>query len=280
MAIIRDLRGKSPRFGKNCFLAENAAVIGDVEMGDDCSIWYGAVLRGDVHFIHLGNKVNVQDNATIHATYEKCPTRIGNNVSIAHNAVVHGCTIEDNVLIGMGAVVLDNAVVKSGSIVAAGLGAEVGDEATGVFLGGVGDLAAAHHGGEFLDAFVVVEAAGAGEGAGAGVVLVDFVVDVAGGGDLGEVEPSILLRGISRLNQALPFGAVLLVEPRPELGLPLMAAVRAVQGFPLDQPLDQGTFTEDLFLLEVPRGSSFQINYLSSAGTRISTVPLMPSSLM
>lgn len=120
MAIIRDLRGKSPRFGKNCFLAENAAVIGDVEMGDDCSIWYGAVLRGDVHFIHLGNKVNVQDNATIHATYEKYPTQIGNNVSIAHNAVVHGCTIEDNVLIGMGAVVLDNAVVKSGSIVAAG----------------------------------------------------------------------------------------------------------------------------------------------------------------
>ena len=120
MAIIRELRGHTPNFGKNCFLAENAAVIGEVEMGDDCSIWYGAVLRGDVHYIHLGNKVNVQDNATIHATYEKAPTTIGNNVSIAHNAVVHGCTIHDNVLIGMGAIVLDHAVVESNSIVAAG----------------------------------------------------------------------------------------------------------------------------------------------------------------
>ena len=120
MAIIRELRGHTPKFGKNCFLAENAAIIGDVEMGDDCSIWYGAVLRGDVHYIHLGNKVNVQDNATIHATYEKSPTTIGNNVSIAHNAVVHGCTIHDNVLIGMGAIVLDNAVIESNSIVAAG----------------------------------------------------------------------------------------------------------------------------------------------------------------
>lgn len=120
MAIIRELKGHTPKFGKNCFLAENAAVIGDVEMGDDCSIWYGAVLRGDVHSIRLGNKVNVQDNATIHATYEKYPTNIGNNVSIAHNAVIHGCTIHDNVLIGMGAIVLDNAVVESNSIVAAG----------------------------------------------------------------------------------------------------------------------------------------------------------------
>lgn len=89
-------------------------------MGDDCSIWFGAVLRGDVHEIRIGNKVNIQDNATIHATYQKSPTHIGNNVSIAHNAVVHGCTIKDNVLIGMGAVVLDNAVVESNTIVAAG----------------------------------------------------------------------------------------------------------------------------------------------------------------
>ncbi|MDR2129866.1 MAG: gamma carbonic anhydrase family protein [Odoribacteraceae bacterium] len=120
MAIIRELRGHVPTFGKNCFLAENAVIIGEVEIGDDCSVWYGAVLRGDVHYIKIGNNVNVQDNATIHATYEKSPTRIGNNVSIAHNAVVHGCTIRDNVLIGMGAIVLDNAVVESNAIVAAG----------------------------------------------------------------------------------------------------------------------------------------------------------------
>ena len=120
MAIIRELRGHTPKFGKNCFLAENAAIIGDVEMGDDCSIWYGAVLRGDVHYIHLGNKVNVQDNATIHATYEKSPTTIGNNVSIAHNAVVHGARVGNDVLIGMGAVVMDNAVIPDGTVIAAG----------------------------------------------------------------------------------------------------------------------------------------------------------------
>lgn len=120
MAIIKKLNGHTPKFGKNCFLADNAAIIGDVEMGDDCSIWFGAVLRGDVHSIRIGNKVNIQDNATIHATYKKSPTNIGNNVSIAHNAVIHGCTIKDNVLIGMGAIVLDNAVVESNTIVAAG----------------------------------------------------------------------------------------------------------------------------------------------------------------
>lgn len=120
MAIIRELNGKKPKQGKNCFFAENAAIIGDVEMGDDCSIWYGAVLRGDVHSIKLGNKVNIQDNATVHATYKKSPTTIGNNVSIAHNAVVHGCTIKDNVLIGMGAVILDNVTIESNSIIAAG----------------------------------------------------------------------------------------------------------------------------------------------------------------
>jgi carbonic anhydrase/acetyltransferase-like protein (isoleucine patch superfamily) len=120
MAIIRELKGHVPSFGKDCFLAESAVIVGEVEMGDSCSVWYGAVLRGDVHYIRVGNNVNVQDNATIHATYAKSPTRIGNNVSIAHNAVVHGCTIHDNVLVGMGAIVLDDAVVESNSIVAAG----------------------------------------------------------------------------------------------------------------------------------------------------------------
>lgn len=120
MAIIKKLNGTAPKFGSNCFIADNAAVIGSVTTGDDCSIWFGAVLRGDVNTITIGSKVNIQDNATIHATYKTSPTVIGNNVSIAHNAVIHGCTIRDNVLIGMGAVVLDNAVVESNTIVAAG----------------------------------------------------------------------------------------------------------------------------------------------------------------
>lgn len=120
MALVRELLGKSPEFGKNCFLAETAVIVGDVKMGDDCSIWYNAVLRGDVHFIKLGNKVNIQDNAMVHCTYQKFPTNIGNNVSIGHNAVVHGCTIHDNVLIGMGSIVMDDCVVESYSIVAAG----------------------------------------------------------------------------------------------------------------------------------------------------------------
>jgi carbonic anhydrase/acetyltransferase-like protein (isoleucine patch superfamily) len=118
--ILRELNGKLPKYGDNCFFAESATLVGDVEMGDDCSIWYGAVLRGDVHYIKMGNKVNVQDNATIHGTYKKAPTNIGNNVSIGHNAVVHGCTIHDNVLIGMGAIILDSCVIESNSIVAAG----------------------------------------------------------------------------------------------------------------------------------------------------------------
>jgi len=120
MALILTVRGKEPKFGKNCFLAENATVVGDVEMGNDCSIWFNSVVRGDVHYIRMGNKVNVQDGAVIHATYQKAPTNIGNNVSIAHNAIVHGCTIHDNVLIGMGAIVMDHAVVHSNSIIAAG----------------------------------------------------------------------------------------------------------------------------------------------------------------
>ena len=120
MALIKPLLGKTPVVGENCFLAETATIIGDVEMGNDCSIWYGAVLRGDVHYIRIGNNSNVQDNAVIHATYQKSPTNIGNNVTIAHGAIVHGCTIHDNVMIGMNAVVLDNAVIESNSIVAAG----------------------------------------------------------------------------------------------------------------------------------------------------------------
>lgn len=120
MAIIKEINGKKPQIGENCFLADNAVVVGDVEMGNDCSIWFSAVVRGDVHFIKMGNKVNVQDNATIHATYQKSPTTIGNNVSIGHNAIVHGCTIHDNVLIGMGAIVMDDCVVESNSLIAAG----------------------------------------------------------------------------------------------------------------------------------------------------------------
>lgn len=120
MAIIKELNGHAPKFGNNCFLADNAVVVGEVEMGDDCSIWFSAVVRGDVHFIKMGNKVNIQDNATIHATYQKSPTIIGNNVSIGHNAIVHGCTIHDNVLVGMGAIVMDDCIVESNSLIAAG----------------------------------------------------------------------------------------------------------------------------------------------------------------
>ncbi len=120
MALIKTLNGKTPIFGDNCFLAENATIIGNVEVGKDCSIWYSSVLRGDVHYIKIGNNTNVQDCAVIHATYQKSPTNIGDNVIIAHGAIVHGCTIKDNVMIGMNAVVLDDAVVESNSIIAAG----------------------------------------------------------------------------------------------------------------------------------------------------------------
>jgi len=120
MAIVRELLGKTPQLGENTFLAETATIIGNVVCGDECSFWYNAVVRGDVHYIRMGNRVNVQDNAMIHCTYEKHPTNIGDNVSIGHNAVVHGCTIHDNVLIGMGAIVMDRCVVESNSIIAAG----------------------------------------------------------------------------------------------------------------------------------------------------------------
>ncbi len=120
MALVKSVRGYRPHFGSDCFLADNATVIGDVTMGDQCSVWFNAVVRGDVNYIKMGNRVNVQDGAIIHGTYETAPTNIGNNVSIAHNAIVHGCTIEDNVLIGMGAIVMDNAHIGSNSIIAAG----------------------------------------------------------------------------------------------------------------------------------------------------------------
>lgn len=120
MAHIVDVLDKHPRMGENCFLAETATIIGDVSMGDECSIWFNAVVRGDVNAIVMGDKVNVQDNAVIHCTYQKAATTIGNNVSIGHNAIVHGCTLHDNVLIGMGSIVMDNCVVESNSIIAAG----------------------------------------------------------------------------------------------------------------------------------------------------------------
>lgn len=120
MAIIRKLRGKDPSFGMDCWFAETATIIGDVTMGDECSIWYNAVLRGDVNSIRLGNKVNIQDNAMVHCTFERAATTIGNNVSVGHNAIVHGCAIEDHVLIGMGAIVMDHAHIGRGSIIAAG----------------------------------------------------------------------------------------------------------------------------------------------------------------
>ena len=118
--IIKPVRGKSPEIGKDCFIAENAVIVGEVSMGDQCSVWFNAVIRGDVHFIKMGNKVNVQDGAVIHCTYQKSSTTIGNNVSIGHNAIVHGCTIKDNVLVGMGSIIMDDCVVESNSIIAAG----------------------------------------------------------------------------------------------------------------------------------------------------------------
>ena len=120
MALIKAVKGVEPQFGEDCYLAENATIVGDVVMGDQCSVWFQAVIRGDVHYIRMGNKVNVQDGAIIHCTYQRAPTNIGNNVSIGHRAIVHGCTIKDNVLIGMGAIVMDHAVVEENVLIAAG----------------------------------------------------------------------------------------------------------------------------------------------------------------
>lgn len=118
--LIKSVRGFTPTYGKDCFFAENATLIGDLILGDFCSVWYQAVVRGDVNSIRIGNRVNIQDGAVIHATFEKAATQIGNNVSIGHNAIVHGCTIEENVLIGMGSIVMDHCVIGSNSIIAAG----------------------------------------------------------------------------------------------------------------------------------------------------------------
>lgn len=120
MALLKSVKGVSPKFGEKCFLADNATITGDVIIGDFCSIWFNAVIRGDVHSVRIGNNVNIQDNATVHCTYQKASVTIGNNVSIAHNAIVHGATIHDNVLIGMGAILMDHVVVESNSIIAAG----------------------------------------------------------------------------------------------------------------------------------------------------------------
>ena len=120
MALIKSVRGKTPEFGDNCWFADNATVVGDVIMGRDCTVWFNAVVRGDVNSITIGDRTNIQDGAVIHCSYQKFSTTIGSMVSIAHNAIVHGCTLEDRVLIGMGAIVMDGVVVGTGSIVAAG----------------------------------------------------------------------------------------------------------------------------------------------------------------
>lgn len=120
MPVILPVKGIMPHIPESCFIAPNATVVGDVKMGDECSVWFNAVIRGDVNSIEMGNKVNVQDGACIHCTYQKTRTIIGNNVSIGHNAIVHGCTVEDNVLIGMGAIVMDRVKIGSNSIIAAG----------------------------------------------------------------------------------------------------------------------------------------------------------------
>ncbi len=120
MALVRNVRGFEPQIGKNCFLAENAVVIGDVVMGDDCSIWYGAILRGDVNAIRIGNRVNIQDGAVLHTLYQRSIVEIGDDVSVGHNAVIHGAKVGNNVLVGMGAILLDNAVIPDNTIIAAG----------------------------------------------------------------------------------------------------------------------------------------------------------------
>ena len=120
MKIIKPVKGKYPQISKDCFIAENATIVGEVFIGNQCSVWFNAVIRGDVHFIKIGNKVNIQDGAVIHATFQKSPTTIGNNVSIGHNAIVHGCKIHDNVLIGMGSIIMDDCIIEPNSIIAAG----------------------------------------------------------------------------------------------------------------------------------------------------------------
>jgi carbonic anhydrase/acetyltransferase-like protein (isoleucine patch superfamily) len=126
--LIKKINGITPKFGKDCYLSENTTIIGDVVCGDRCSFWFNSVIRGDVHFIKIGNEVNIQDGAIVHCTYKKSPTIIGNQVTVGHNAIVHGCTIKDRVLIGMGAVVLDDCIIESDSIVAAGAVLKMGTQ--------------------------------------------------------------------------------------------------------------------------------------------------------
>ncbi|WP_302548038.1 gamma carbonic anhydrase family protein [Barnesiella intestinihominis] len=120
MALIKSVRGFTPKVGKDCFLADNATLIGDTVIGDECSIWFGAILRGDVNSIRIGNRVNIQDGSVLHTLYEKSTIEIGDDVSIGHNVTIHGATIHDGALVGMGSVILDHAVVGEGAIVAAG----------------------------------------------------------------------------------------------------------------------------------------------------------------
>jgi carbonic anhydrase/acetyltransferase-like protein (isoleucine patch superfamily) len=126
--LIKKINGITPKFGKDCYLSENTTIIGDVVCGDRCSFWFNSVIRGDVHFIKIGNEVNIQDGAIVHCTYKKSPTIIGNQVTVGHNAIVHGCTIKDRVLIGMGAIVLDDCIIESDSIVAAGAVLKMGTQ--------------------------------------------------------------------------------------------------------------------------------------------------------
>jgi len=120
MPIIKTINGKQPQIPEDCYIAENATIVGEVSLGKECSVWFNTVIRGDVHYIKIGDKVNIQDGAVIHATYQKSPTTIGDNVSIGHNAIVHGCTIHNNVLIGMGSIIMDDCIIESNSIIAAG----------------------------------------------------------------------------------------------------------------------------------------------------------------
>ncbi len=120
MALIKTVQGKTPQFGKDCYLAENATIVGEVTMGDQCTVWFNAVIRGDVHYIHIGNRVNIQDGSCLHTLYKKAAIEIGDDVTIGHNVTLHGCTVKSGALIGMGATVLDDAVIGEGAIVAAG----------------------------------------------------------------------------------------------------------------------------------------------------------------
>ena len=177
MALIKPVKGIHPQFGNDCYLAENSTIVGDVIMGNQCSIWFNAVIRGDVNSIRMGNKVNVQDGAIIHCTYQKTKTIIGNNVSIGHNALVHGCTIHDNVLIGMGAIVMDNCEIESNTIIAfGGMVAEeifFGESSTGV----ASDLQAAT-----LNACQMVGILGMGSS-----LISVAAIESAGGGVVGKV---------------------------------------------------------------------------------------------